>query len=54
MCAESRKMFSLPVSGCGEHKFHLELRRQGNIGGAKPETLVGDQASPLRLVQVVL
>ena len=54
MCAESRKMFSLPASGCGEHKFHLELPRRGRVGGAKPETLAGDQGSRFRLVLVAL
>ena len=54
MCAESRRMFSLPASGCGEHKFYLELPRRGRVGGAKPETLAGDQCSRLRRVQVAL
>jgi len=54
MYAESHKMFSLPASGCGEHKFHLELPHQGNVGGAKPETLAGDQGGRLRLVQAAL
>ena len=51
MCAESRKMFSLPASGCGAHKFYVELSRQGNIGGAKSKTLASDKGDRLRLVQ---
>lgn len=54
MCAESRKMFSIPATGCAEHKFYLELPRRLRVGGAKPETMADDPCSRLRRVQVVL